>query len=102
MRVPSLSNREAPGREGSPGRAGGERLGNTLFRGASGALVLRLAGTGLAFGLQVLLARVLGLGPYGDYIYAFALVTLLSVLLKLGLDSATLRFLPPYLVRGEW
>jgi O-antigen/teichoic acid export membrane protein len=54
------------------------------------------------FGLQVLLARLLGLEAYGSYIYAFSLMTLLSVLLKLGLDAATVRFIPAYRVRGEW
>jgi O-antigen/teichoic acid export membrane protein len=95
--VPDLANRG-----GRHGRPGGQGLGNILFRGAAGALTLRLAGTALAFGLQVLLARLLGLGRYGDYIYAFSLVTLLAVPLKLGLDVATVRFLPTYWIRSEW
>lgn len=89
-------------RKDSHGRPVGQGLGNVLIRGATGTLTVRLAGTGLAFGLQVLLARLLGLGPYGDYIYAFSLVTLLAVLLKLGLDVVTIRFVPTYWVRSEW
>ena len=89
-------------REQGPGRSDRERLGDTLIRGASGALAVRLVGTGLAFGLQVLLARLLGVEGYGVYIYAFSLVAFLSVLLKLGLDAATVRFLPTYLAGGHW
>jgi O-antigen/teichoic acid export membrane protein len=97
-----LSERGSTSRGGSEGRSGRERLSNALIRGASGALVIRLAGTGLAFGLQVLLARLLGVGPYGDYIYAFSVVTFLSGLLKLGLDATTVRFLSTYRASGKW
>jgi O-antigen/teichoic acid export membrane protein len=73
-----------------------------LVRGSAGALVLRLAGALLAFGLQLLLARVLGHSQYGNFIFAFATVTTLSLILKLGFDTATLRFLPGYRAGGQW
>ena len=73
-----------------------------LVRGSAGALVWRLAGALLAFALQLLLARWLGHGPYGSFIYAFATVTTLSLVLKLGFDAATVRFLPGYRISGQW
>jgi len=73
-----------------------------LVRGSASALVLRLLGALLGLGLQLLLARLLGHGQYGNFIFAFATITTLSLVLKLGLDTVTLRFLPAYRVAGQW
>jgi O-antigen/teichoic acid export membrane protein len=71
-------------------------------RGSASALLLRLAGAGMAFGLQVLLARLLGHAQYGVYIFAFTLIATLSLVLKLGFDTTMLRFLPGYRIRNQW
>jgi O-antigen/teichoic acid export membrane protein len=47
-------------------------LAALLARGAIGSLAVRLASVGLVFGLQVLLARVLGVDEYGRYVYVLA------------------------------
>lgn len=73
-----------------------------LVRASAGALVWRLAGALLALGLQVLLTRLLGHRPYGSFIFAFATITTLSLVLKLGFDTATVRFLPGYRIGGQW
>jgi len=73
-----------------------------LVRGSASALVLRLTGALLALGLQLLLARLLGHSQYGNFIFAFATITTLSLVLKLGFDTVTLRFLPSYRAAGQW
>lgn len=75
---------------------------NLLVRGFASAMLLRLAGAGLAFGLQILLARLLGHAPYGVYIFAFTSIVTGSLILKLGFDTATLRFVPGYRANDEW
>lgn len=73
-----------------------------LVPGFASALLMRLAGAGLALGLQILLARLLGHAPYGLYILAFTSIVTGSLILKLGFDTATLRFVPGYRARDEW
>lgn len=83
----------------SEGPGGIARL---FVRGAATTLTLRVAGAGLAFGLQVLLARLLGYEQYGEYILAFTVMVTLATILKLGFDTTTLRFVPVYRSRGDW
>ncbi len=79
-----------------------ENLGGILLRGASGALCVSMMGTGLGFVLQVFLARVLGAAAFGDYIYAFCWMNLLALFGRLGLDTATLRFVAAYHGQEDW
>lgn len=74
----------------------------TLIRGAGGALFAKILGTGLAFGLQVLLADLLGAEVYGQYIYVFTWVTILSLLSKLGFDTGSLKFVATYCGQKKW
>ena len=67
-----------------------------LARGAVAAFVIRVAGVGLAFGVQVLLARALGLEAWGEYAFMLSWLLVLSLVSTLGLDSASLRFVATY------
>ena len=53
------------------------------------------------FGLQMIVARVLGLSEFGVYAYAMAWVQTLTVVGKFGVDSASLRYVSAHLARGE-
>ncbi|CAK0756137.1 putative Polysacc_synt_C domain-containing protein [Gammaproteobacteria bacterium] len=81
-------------------------LGNGLHalvaRGASGAFIAHLGGVLAAFGVQIVLARLLGATRYGDFIYAFSVASLAATWLKLGLDAGIIRFVPAYRAQGEW
>lgn len=79
-----------------------ENLGGVLLRGASGALCISLMGTALGFALQVFLARVLGAAAFGDYVYAFCWMNMLALFGRLGLDTATLRYVAAYHGREDW
>lgn len=61
---------------------------------------LQFSGVGLLFLLQVLLAKVMGEQEYGIYVYCLNWIYLLVLFCKMGLDTALLRFVPQYLVKG--
>lgn len=73
-----------------------------LLRRAGVVLVVQVVGAGLAYGLQVLLARLMGVSDYGVYTYVYVWVTFVSLLAGLGFPAASIRFLPVYRVQGDW
>jgi O-antigen/teichoic acid export membrane protein len=83
-------------------RLQGKGVGAVLVRGAGAVFVLNTLGACLGFGVQILLAQLLGVDSYGNYIYPFAWIHLLALGGKLGLDTATLRFVSAYHGRDEW
>lgn len=54
------------------------------------------------YGVQVGLARLLGVAAYGEYIYVFSWLSILVLVGKLGLDTTLQRFLPHYEIAAEW
>lgn len=80
----------------------GEGIGATLARGSIGALAVKVFGTGIAFVLQILLARILGAENYGDYVYALTWMNMLILLGKAGMDIAALRFVAAYAGKNDW
>ena len=83
-------------------RVFGAGLGAALFRGASVFLAISVVGTGLAFGLHVVLARVLGPDGYGHYAYATNLLAILILGSSLGFEHASIRFVSQYSSSQEW
>ncbi len=79
-----------------------QRATARLARGAANAFLINIAGTGLAFLSQLLLARVLGVAGYGAYAYVMAWVTVLALLATLGFQTGMLRFVSAYCAREEW
>lgn len=77
-------------------------LKRLLAFGASGSLLVKIAGAALEFAVHVLLARVLGANQYGIYIYVLTWVSVLAMLATLGFDTASIRFVASYNARGEW
>lgn len=67
-------------------------------RGVVGAFAGKSIALGIGFGLQVIVARVLGPYELGVYVYALTIVNLLVLLALAGTETALLRFLPVYLV----
>jgi O-antigen/teichoic acid export membrane protein len=73
-----------------------------LARGAAGAFVINIVGTGLAFLSQLVLARALGVEGYGVYAYVITWVTALGLVATLGFRTAVLRFASSYRAQEEW
>lgn len=70
-------------------------------RSALGVFAIRIAGAGLAYGTQVLFARLMGKAEYGVFATVWIWVTILGHGSLLGLTQTLCRFVPQYRVRGE-
>lgn len=67
-----------------------------------GSLLIRLAGAGCAFGLNMLVARLAGAEQYGTYSYVLAWLGLLALLATAGMDVATVKYVAAYRATGAW
>ncbi len=63
---------------------------------AAGALGVRLGAAGLAYLLQIVLARSLGASDYGIFSFAWSLVTIGGFLATLGFGQTAVRYLAQY------
>jgi O-antigen/teichoic acid export membrane protein len=59
-------------------------------------MLARLAAAGLALLVQIVLARVLGVPAYGQYVFIIAWVMILAKLATLGFDTSLVRFAAAY------
>jgi len=84
------------------GNYGDARLSSLLIKGSIGTFALKVASTGLAFIISVLLARFLGAKGYGIYAYVMAWVGLLAVPATLGLDKLLVREVSVYQTQSAW
>lgn len=66
------------------------------------AFFLRLVGAALAFGFNVLLARMLGAEGAGLYYLALTVTTIAGVLGRIGLDNSILRFVAANAALEDW
>ncbi|PNU20292.1 hypothetical protein C2E25_08275 [Geothermobacter hydrogeniphilus] len=73
-----------------------------VLRGSAVALVLRVAGVGLAFGFNIAIARLLGAEGAGLYFLALSISTIGSVVGRVGLDNALLRFVATHSATDDW
>jgi O-antigen/teichoic acid export membrane protein len=70
-------------------------------RAALSVFVIRMAGAALAYGTQVLVARIMGKPEYGVFATAWVWIIVLGHASLWGLGQATCRFIPHYRARGE-
>jgi O-antigen/teichoic acid export membrane protein len=80
----------------------GDNIEAVLARGASGTLTVMVAGAGIGFATQVILARLLGVKQYGQYGYVISWLMILILPCKLGMEMTLVRFLSAYRARKEW
>lgn len=78
------------------------KVGKTILAGASAALILRAAGAGLKYLVEILFARWLGPEDYGAFAYSYTWAQLLCVLAGLGFVTTVLRFVPEYEADQAW
>jgi O-antigen/teichoic acid export membrane protein len=64
-----------------------------LLRGSSIAFILKIVGAGIAFGLNVLLARFLGAEGAGIYFLALTIVMIAATIGRFGLDNVLVKFI---------
>ncbi len=63
-----------------------------LLRGASVAFVFKVIAAGLVFGLNVILARLLGAEGSGIFFLAFTIVLVVAAIGRVGMENALVRF----------
>lgn len=79
----------------------GERLSAVLMRGVSGSFLVKVAGAGLGFASQVVLARILGSEQYGRYTYVWTSVLMLALVCTLGFRNVLTRFVASLRANAE-
>jgi len=77
-------------------------VGAALVRGAGASFVIQVMGASLHFVTHIVLARTLGASSYGNYAYALSWMGILVLFGKLGLDTASLRFVAEYNGTQKW
>jgi O-antigen/teichoic acid export membrane protein len=70
-------------------------------RSAATVFAIRIAGAALAYGTQVLLARLMGRAGYGVFAIAWVWTLILGHVSLLGLSQSVCRWIPAYRARGE-
>ena len=73
-----------------------------VVSGASVALIMKVVGAGIAFGFNVLLARLAGAEGAGLYYIAFSAVTIATIFGRMGLDTSLVRFIAANASLGHW
>lgn len=73
-----------------------------VARGTILAFFLKIAGSGLSFAFNIAVARLLGADGAGIYFLALAITTIASILGRVGLDNALLRFIATSATHSDW
>jgi O-antigen/teichoic acid export membrane protein len=73
-----------------------------VVRGAAQALVVKVFAAGLAFGLNVFLARMLGADGVASYYLALSVVMIASVIARMGLSDTLLRYASSAISEKNW
>lgn len=67
-----------------------------IFKNAFLSFIIRIAGVGLMFAAQAMLARSMGTDDFGVFIYALNVIPVFSLIAQSGFQSAGLRFIHEY------
>ncbi len=70
-------------------------------RTAGMAFLIRVASAAIVFLSQILLARWMGSGEFGVYVYAFTWLLLIGDIIHFGLPTTAQRFIPEYTQRRK-
>lgn len=80
----------------------GDRDFLEIVRHSSWAIILLVAGTGLQFIFDLVLARSFGASGSGLFYLSLSVLTTLALLGRLGLDRAVIRFMPPFMAKKQY
>ncbi|MBK8210275.1 MAG: lipopolysaccharide biosynthesis protein [Rhodospirillales bacterium] len=81
---------------------GDQRHSRHLLRGSMLVMATQIAGIGLAYAMQVAVARTAGVFEFGLFAYAWTWMNLIFLVAAFGLNEAALRLLPTYASQGDW
>lgn len=77
-------------------------MGNDLFRKSAKAFSIRVTGSLLAFSLSIVMARLLSPKDMGVYFMALMILTVLSVISRVGLDNTLLKSIAEHAELGRF
>ncbi len=72
-----------------------------VIKGSATFLILRIFGMVIAYAFTLLVTRKLGASAWGIFALSFTVLQIASVLSRLGLDGALLRFIAQYKAQGK-
>jgi len=72
------------------------------MRGGVGSIAIKVLGTGIGFGVAVILARVLGPEGYGVYAFVLSLIMLLAIPAQVGLPQLVVRETAKAQASDQW
>jgi O-antigen/teichoic acid export membrane protein len=81
---------------------GDDRRLESLFRGSALVLATQVVGIGLAYAMQVVIARWAGAFEFGVFAYAWTCMNLLLIVGTIGLGDSALRLIPSYSTHQDW
>jgi O-antigen/teichoic acid export membrane protein len=73
-----------------------------MVRRTFSSMLLRLMRTGISFGFNVLLARLLGAQGQGIYEQALSITVIASIIGRFGMDQTITRFVAANASQGQW
>lgn len=79
-----------------------DRHMHEVLRGAMVALPLRVLAAGLAFGLNILLARILGVQDTGIYFLALTITMIATTIANFGLGNVLVRYTAAGAAQDDW
>ena len=80
---------------------GDQRL-QVLLRGSALVMATQIVGIGLAYAMQVAIARWSGPFEFGLFAYAWTWMNVLFLVAAFGLNETALRLIPAYTAHAEW
>lgn len=83
------------------GLLGKHNTDKEISNAAIGVYAMRLGGVGVAFLLQVMVAKLIGAEGYGIFAFAWVLATIIGQFCCCGFNETSNRFLPAYIVAGD-
>lgn len=72
------------------------------FRQFAFSFIIKIGGAVLMLAMQVVLARMLGITQYGEYIYVYSWMILASIITTFGFERLLTKYIPEFEVRQEW
>lgn len=79
-----------------------DRHSGRLLQGSMLVMATQIAGIGLAYAMQVVVARSAGVFEFGLFAYAWTWMNLIFLVAAFGLNEAALRLIPTYATHGQW
>ena len=73
-----------------------------LFKKGGISFLMRIGGQIMGFVITLIIAYYFGAKGLGDYVLAIIVLRVFTLIAKLGIDTASIRFIASYATKGQW